>query len=315
MILAAVAPVAPVGGAAVALTLFLAYVTCLGLLWVYRATLSAIVLGVAHAISRLRTPGFLGHKRLFGPVADVLIAADNLVKDGLAFGAIRTEAGATWIFNLVADQLRAIGDEVGGLAYDLTHALDRTVTVTIPHAVKQRTAPIWRRIGRTEARLAAVAGTVGIAIPRLDRQLHEWIGRTAKQARAHARRLSRLEALFGAAAFAGAVAVALNRLGLRWIRCGALQRIGRRHGCAPWQLLELLLAPTVAILAIRDACSLAGIIQRAATEAEPAIRHMVAETENFMCGGTSGYASGIVAADRADSRGVASGVVAADLRL
>jgi hypothetical protein len=58
MLLAAVAPVAPVGGAAVALTLFLAYVTCLGLLWVYRATLSAIVLGVAHAISRLRTPGF-----------------------------------------------------------------------------------------------------------------------------------------------------------------------------------------------------------------------------------------------------------------
>jgi len=68
----------------------------------------------------------------------------------------------------------------------------------------------------------------------------------------------------GATAFAGAVAIALQRLGGSWIRCSNWNRIGRSVCGLPLSLIEGLLGDLIDVLIIADICELTKLMIRVA---------------------------------------------------
>src|SRR4051812_17335658 len=147
--------------------LFLAFIVAWGLLTVYRSTLGAIALAIADRIEGVGISTRIGSIHPLGPLADAIRWADAQIDNGLGFAVRNTQRGGTILFQLVTRQLREIGDQVGGLAYDLSHALDRTVTVTIPHAVGVAERRGARAIGKVRALALATAATVAHDIPAL----------------------------------------------------------------------------------------------------------------------------------------------------
>lgn len=308
--LAVFAPAAPaLGETVIAAGLFLAWIVAFGLLWVYRSTLGAIAVGLANRIEDVGIPTGIRRIHPFGPLADGIRWVDGEIDDGLAWAVRNTQRGAAILFQLVTRQLRAIGDTIGGFAYDVSAALHRVDTVTIPNATHSVYVRVhgeivdWRgytrrNLRRLDREVVAVGAIAAATLGQLG-----WM-RT---------RVRRIEGLLAPAVFAGLVGKSLNKLGLRWIRCPALNRIERRHGCAPWRLLELLLATTVPALVLGNICQLVKYAEAGAVAVEPSLSKLVATGENFVCGGDTDGPSGIIASDRADSTLRPSGWLAADL--
>lgn len=84
-------------------------------------------------------------------------------------------------------------------------------------------------------------------------------------------------------AFVGAVAVALSRLGLDWLRCPSLGRLGKRFGCTPWSILEEILAVEILALAATDLCDFAALVQTTADAFSPALMALV-DVEDALVG-------------------------------
>lgn len=308
MVAQVAAPVAVEG--TIALALFLGWAVSFGLLWAWRESIAKAIIWAADELDRPSIPTPFGRRHVLGPVASTLRAVDHRVQHGLGVAVLNTERGAVWLLDLVRRQFAWIGQELGGLAYDVAHRFHVVSVIDLPNLWTRTMHAMARDRARVAALAATVAHAVAVDIPQLGREVADVRGYTRRLLR----RLRRVERLLAPAAFAAAVAVALGRLGLNWIRCPALNRISRRHGCAPWRLLELLLAPTVTALTLYDMCSLVKLIQRGAILAEPFLEEVVVTGESFLCGGDSNLASAIVAADRSGAQGYASGVVAADLR-
>jgi hypothetical protein len=76
------------------------------------------------------------------------------------------------------------------------------------------------------------------------------------------------EKLLVGTAFAGAVAVALGRLGLGGLRCSSFRSLLNRFGCGGWKLLDDLLALVVDVLVIADLCQLTKLLIEVAESSE-----------------------------------------------
>src|SRR5215472_6095718 len=83
------------------------------------------------------------------------------------------------------------------------------------------------------------------------------VGVTAKQLRRLARRTSLLEKATVGAGAAALVSAALGRIGLRWLKCPALGRIGRKIGCGGFSWLEAFFADAFEALLVLDLCRFA----------------------------------------------------------
>lgn len=141
------------------------------------------------------------------------------------------------------------------LARTLIHKLAHALT-GIGHDVVIRTKVIERGIGND-------------VLPRirsLDREVGRVISRDIPGLRVGERTLTReLDSLrtwvhrhvlaAGTAAFAGAIAVALAKLGLDWIRCTNARSVFKKRGCNMWNGLESLLATLVDVLLITNMCT------------------------------------------------------------
>ena len=141
------------------------------------------------------------------------------------------------------------------LARSLIHKLAHALT-GIGHDVVIRTKVIERGIGND-------------VLPRirsLDREVARVISRDIPGLRVGERTLTReLDSLrtwvhrhvlaAGTAAFAGAIAVALAKLGLDWIRCTNARSVFKKRGCNMWNGLESLLATLVDVLLITNMCT------------------------------------------------------------
>lgn len=313
----AAAPVAPAAGEfAVSLIAFLLFVVAFGLLWAWRHTLGAVLqafaawaAGVSVGASRIRI-------HPLRPISDIAVKLDHWVDHALSVAAENSQLVALKMFHQSAFLLAWLGQQVGGLAYDVSAAFERTATATIPDAITRATHTLFRRITAAEhavdhaldvsipsiqhristldharksaealaAREAAtIAHDVTVTLPHEIAHAEAWIGRTAKQARAHARRLANIEALLTVAGVAALVNVALSTLKLNWIKCPALGRIGRKHGCAPWHLLEDMLGGTFLALAATDICKWSALMTGAAQEIRPVLVSVVG-VENALVG-------------------------------
>lgn len=128
--------------------------------------------------------------------------------------------------------------------------------VGIGHDVGHRVKVVERGIGND-------------VLPRirsLDHRLDRVIGRDIPGLRVGERTLTReLDSLrtwvhkhalaAGTAAFASAIAVALAKLGLDWIRCTNARGMFKKRGCNMWSGLESLLATLVDVLLITNMCA------------------------------------------------------------
>lgn len=271
--LAAVAPVAPVAiEAAIALTLVLTCLVSLGFLWVWRATLKQLLYIAADTFDRAAINVGFKTIHFLGPVSSFLRFVAERVDYLLASAVHATEGGIVFFWNLLAAQVNALAAFVGDLTETVEHALERTTTVTIPQTITNVTKTTIQRIGITRAyadrivtrAVATVTHEVGVLRGDLT------AARDALGALRH--RVAKLEHGALVAAAAGTAAFALARLGLGWIRCRNVSKVGRRVcGMDPLEL-EALLAGSVVLFATLDIRTFAREMQDVTEEVSGLVR-------------------------------------------
>jgi len=315
----AVPPAAGAGAAgaiaALGLIAFMGYLLSTGMLKAWDETLGTFIRWLAGKIDVhihvWRSPS----ARPFKSLAHGLYAVDHQVRNAFAALALRSENAAAWCFSTAGNIFWLAVHETADLAHDVLDAVQRTTVQTIPAAIRRAEAHTLDRlrgidhtIGRIEAQARAQLKRLQVGIDRLEHRITSKIahaehaatariGLTAKQLRRLARRVTRTEHLLGASAMTAAVALALSRLGLNWLRCPALGRAGRKIGCKGFGLLDDLLAVSFVPLVLGDACKLVHGMQRLAVAVQPAIADFVLGVEGFICGGTSSLPSAIVKGD------------------
>ena len=193
--------------------------------------------------------------------------ANDLVT-GNVFDLVRLEVqGARRLIHYVEKQVVGIGHDVIGRL--------RTIEKGIGADVLPRIRSLDRRLTRDLANERARARAAEAQAERAIGNLWEWT-------RAHAW-------VNATDAFAFAVAIALTRLGLSWLRCPSLGRLGKRFGCAPWTLLEDLLAASLTAFAVADLCTFANVAMDTALLIRPALLELVDVEDALVgCHGASG---------------------------
>lgn len=183
---------------------------------------------------------------------------------GLAeWAKVTFEAALLWPIELLRFAFWLLDVELPRLIRALPNAATRLVHQTITRVVRvERTVVKLPKLSRAQARAlvaAAVATYIGpylFPLRWLRSHFHALtaviphtlpipFGRTITAIR---KRLRRLERVTAAGVGVGLVAVALTRLGLKWIRCGKVMRAGRRVCGMDDDLLTSLLGDTLLVL-------------------------------------------------------------------
>lgn len=205
------------------------------------------------------------------------------------FAAAQLALVAAW-FSAMATLWRFVFQSSAEYAHAAAHAIE-SVWDAIPHEIQRELAPV-RRLARRAAhtathalhraeaaidgldhlrarvnhRLHAIEHTVTVTLPHeigrirtgekeLERVYDDLRGRTKALERGAIRTFEWLRAHpFSAAtaAFAGAVAIALTRLGLGAFRCNSLKRLLNKRGCGLWSDLDELLGLAVLTVGVLE---------------------------------------------------------------
>jgi hypothetical protein len=264
--------VAPAAPAAVGLALavaglltFAAFLLAVGMGKLYAETLGAFIRWLASKVDV--TIGAWGHgARPFHALSHGLYAADTQIRNAFAAAALRCESAASWCFTTAGNTLVWMARETADLAHDVWSALQHTTVSTIPNAIRRAEAATLARlrgidhaVGRIEAMARAELTRLRVGIDRLGHRLEAKIGtavrgvgsrvgRLERTVHADGKRIARVESKWRIAAFTALVSVALTRLGLKWLRCGNVGRVGRfLCGRMDGRLLEELLLDATAL--------------------------------------------------------------------
>lgn len=295
---------APAGGAAVeglgGLLLFVGFLVLLGLQKSWRTTIGWLFREVADWIDIDIGIPHLGSIHPFSAAADALRAADHNVYAALGYSALKLENGAVWLFHEAWRTLRWTGHEIAALAEEMFHGFRDLAVVHIPEAVRLGIHGLDRRARALErslgglihvtiphlrhgiAALGARVGHLARALPHDIALQGARIGITAKQLRRLGARVKRLEKEIAAATTAVAFAYALRKFGLRWLRCPALGRIGRKIGCGGFSWLETFFAEAFEALIVTDLCRFAIGAQRLARLVVPQLGVLLL-VQNAVC--------------------------------
>jgi hypothetical protein len=291
------APAAPgVAWGIAALFSLLACLTCLGLQHAWHGTIGKGLLWLADVLDRAKVSiPHIGSFHLFGPVSAALRATSKNVSHWLAVAALNSQHAWNYTANQTAATFRHVAREVEALSralYGVAHYAKWAVPqYTIGRIVRLVEAFIEHELVRLAHRLghriqiihktvqviahkttvvyktAAHAGTVAV----------EWRGFSIRQWRRTLRRVGRLEKRFGTVAFAGLVAAALTRLGLKWLRCSKNKDLAKTVCGMDANLLESLLLDTTAILGAISVVEMARDLQAIEGEAVTLMRGFVRE--------------------------------------
>jgi nitroreductase len=190
------------------------------------------------------------------------------------------EAEAGWVFYWLAKAHRALRATVDALpSLGSVHSITRTVVKQIRVVVKQ-----VDHVGviAAHAAPAVLTGRVGVIEGELEDLLRRDIPSLRHRAKWLEDRLIRLgeyihrNAIRAAAITAtGAIALALPRLGLGWLRCSSLRRLTRAFGCRGFGAIEEVLLGAVTALAAVDICDFADGAYRVAQELQPVLLELV----------------------------------------
>ncbi len=244
--------------------------------------------------------------RPFEDAAKSIRKASDNVGNAFAHLALRCENGAVWFFHQARTTIVWVGNEIASLAEDTWHGIDELVNHYIPSAVGFARHQLEHAFKGIEAGLTRLehyathtfkgieAGLVSLEhrlAHRILTSLHPLealYGRTVKQIRRLLRSISGLEKATIGVGAAALVATALSRLGLRWLKCPALGRIGRKIGCGGFSWLEAFFADTFEALLVLDLCRFALAAQKLARFVVPQLGAVLL-VENAVClgGGAS----------------------------
>lgn len=202
-----------------------------------------------------------------------------------------------WCFHNMAALVRQAAREIEGLARDLwlvgaviptlvSQIVMRHFVMALLHPIRTAQHIIDRLLHAARVAVHSIRHTVTAGVyPRirageaaLDRVIEWDIPRLRARERAIARRLERLwkwsrahARPIATAAFVAAVAVAVRRLGMNWVRCKNWRRIGK-HVCGlPTSLIEDVLGLALAFLVVVDPVDIA----KAAIKAEDLMHDFV----------------------------------------
>lgn len=195
--------------------------------------------------------------------------------------AVRATAHIAWLVE-VKYPLRA-------LHYAATHVgarvkvIERTGTTVIREVKISR-----KQLGAAVAAAVAAALHAGhlVITQHTDPfNLRAKIGHTWKQLRHLWARVSRLERITAGLGAVALVATALERMGLKWLRCPSLSRVGRKIGCGGFGIIEEFLAPAFEAILVVDICRFARLSQALAHEVSPALAVTLLTQEAFCFAG------------------------------
>lgn len=273
-------PLAPEAGAGViaiaSLGVFLIFLVCLGLREGWDHTIGGALRWLANQVRGVVIDlGWFGTYHVLDPVADAIEWVANSVSHLLAKAALETEQAAASLWHLAGRVFWWSVHETKSLAVDAWHLFHHTIVVTIPdagkwayrqavdraHALVDREEAARRAADAELARLARIAEhDAHVGIVKAEAAL-DWsevqvgqLGDYIKGIRARVGRLERL--LLTTAGITGLLIAALDRLGLRWLRCGNTRNVGRRLCGMGTDLLDALLLGT---LAVEGSVSLVGM--------------------------------------------------------
>lgn len=292
---AEVAPLAPgVAYGLATLGTMLAFLVCYGMRHAWEATLGY---GFRWLASKIRdvsiSTGFFGSIHPFGFLADALEAVDKVISHYLAVAAINTEKAFVYCADQTAQMFVWAGREIYGLSRDMLGAFEHFNRVVLPrwfghalrytehlvssavHPLRAETRHLERALRREEhVAEAKIRHVEHVATHALDwaegevrvidhdlaklraraRSLEDGAVRTFEWLRSHER-----SAAFGT--FAAAVALALSRLGLDFLKCPQFGRINSKRGCGLWSDLDALLGLAFIPLAIGSLDELVKVAQ------------------------------------------------------
>jgi hypothetical protein len=226
---------------------------------------------------------------------------------GRAAVALEARIGASWhsmarLVDHVGRELASHAHQILMLAQLLPGASAITDLLRLIHFLQARAGALDRAlhgighdvIGRIHTVERGIGADVLPRIKGLEREVHGVINREIPGLRARERTAEReitnlwkwtrahtLEA--GTIAFAGAVALALAKLGMTWLRCNSLSRIGKRLGCGGFAAIEDVLFGVVTAVAAIDICDVADAAGSVAHAIRPALIGLV-DIENALVG-------------------------------
>lgn len=293
------------GIAALGMFALLGTLLAMGMQKVWKETLGTFLRHLAGWIDVDINARFI-HIRPFRRVANLIRAADQQVDNAFANVVLKGEEASAWCFSTAGHMFWWAVHETADLAHDVWSAFERTTVETIPKAVRRAEAATLERlrgidhtIGRIEAMARAQLARLAVGIDRLGHRLAAQIthavqgvaarvGRLERTTKAEAKRIARAEAKWKTHAVTAAVAVALARLGLNWLRCPSLSRIGRKVGCRGFGALEAFLSEAFEALVVLDLCRFALAAQRLARFVVPQLGAVLL-VQNAVClgGGAS----------------------------
>lgn len=297
MLLAEVPAAAPAVEGIAALFLLLAFVVCIGLQKAWRATIGWVFAELATKLAAIRLPGVLGGARIFGPVVDFLNSVNAAVEHALGAAALKSEAGAVWLFSTAAHQLVWMAHELRSLAVAVEHRLAHVGGVAITdvtkvakglsratvhtllhpfavvlHQLAVAEHALARRVARLEAALPRVLPhTLPGILPRVGRLEREWDAIRG--------RVTRLERLLAGAGIVALIGATIYKLLPGFIRCPAFSRWGRMLGCGGFALFADLLEATFVGFAVADLCDFAAALGWTAHELRPLLVELVVVEE------------------------------------
>lgn len=258
---AGAAPLVPEAGlGALAIASALGFLVLFVALNLYRASISKILLWLAGKLDAVRIPIPLrGGIKLLGPVASFIRTVDRSIDHALAAGMLRTEKATVYLLHTMYNLARWTVKELADLSVTVEHALGLQRIADVPATVKALTAPLRATLAALRKSVAALDrhadalfGRARKGIDHVERIATRTIPRALSRIRARVGAIERTyasrkwwakhwQAVIGTTAFATAVAAALSRLGLRWLRCSNVKKTGQAVCGMNADLLEDLL--------------------------------------------------------------------------
>lgn len=169
-------------------------------------------------------------------------------------------AGVSW----VAGEVAKLVGRIGGYAHTADMALQRVLGLEqrVQHAIAADVLPRLRVIERAAER------TIPKDIAGLRTRTKTIEGELARAWKA----IRKGEAALVGTAFVGAIALALGKLGMGWLRCNAAQSFGKKRGCGLWNDLEGILGLLADAVLLTNICTVIPWLEEAfSTVAAPLV--------------------------------------------
>lgn len=204
--------------------------------------------------------------------------------------------GATHLWKSLTHSTAA---KVGQIETRVAHqakAISSAIAVGVPAAVSGAVRPIDREIAKHKKAIGAIAGAVagGLAIPggltgEIGALKEAW-GFTKRNLHLHNLRISRLEALLGAAGMAAVMANALGLPNWRCITRGNLGRVSRALCGLPGNFLNDLLGLIADFFILENVCTVIPYLETAASDVGVPLVTLLTDVGAGLCQGSIGAA-------------------------